>query len=127
MGEAVRLERNRRDWTKEKAAKEAGIDSLTWAKIETGQPVQDRKLAKAEAAFEWEPGTLDKIRGGIDFVIQRDGLVLLMEAKSHVSPSPEDDVLVFHRPAGVSDADWEVMKAKGKAIVDAFFKAEDAE
>lgn len=46
-GIRVRQARMRRGWSKEHAAREAGISSITWKRIEDGLPVQDVKLESA--------------------------------------------------------------------------------
>lgn len=43
LGEKVRLARLDHGWSKEEAARQAGISSITWKRIEDGQGVQDAK------------------------------------------------------------------------------------
>lgn len=48
----VKTARVRRGWSKEHAAREAKISSITWKRVEDGLPVQDAKLAAIGKALQ---------------------------------------------------------------------------
>ncbi|MFE5309753.1 hypothetical protein [Isoptericola sp. NPDC056605] len=48
----VERERIARGWGKEEAARQAGINSITWKRVEDGERVQDASLGKVLAALE---------------------------------------------------------------------------
>lgn len=50
--EAIRRGRLSRGWSKEEAARIAGISSITWKRIEDGLSVQEASLAKAFRAID---------------------------------------------------------------------------
>lgn len=64
LGEAVTLARLDNGWGKEEAARQAGISSITWKRVEDGQSVQDVKLRAIEVALGWPPGAADRIADG---------------------------------------------------------------
>lgn len=45
LGLEVASARTKRGWSKERAAREAGVSSITWKRVEDGQIVQDASLA----------------------------------------------------------------------------------
>jgi transcriptional regulator with XRE-family HTH domain len=49
LADAVRQARLDRGWSKEEAARRAGISSITWKRVEDGLPVQDVKRRVIEA------------------------------------------------------------------------------
>lgn len=89
LGQRVEAARLARGWGKERAAREAEISAITWKRIEDGLTVQDAKLAKALAAVEID---LDDAEQG-----------------ATVGAASEDDLL-YRRPPGLSDAEWEHLK-----------------
>lgn len=52
VGEVVAQRRTEFGWGKEQAAREAGISSITWKRVEDGLPVQDAKLASVFRALK---------------------------------------------------------------------------
>ena len=51
LADRVRAARIERDWSKEEAARQAGISAITWKRIEDGLRVQEGKLAAALRAL----------------------------------------------------------------------------
>lgn len=45
LGLEVASRRTQKGWSKEKAAREAGVSSITWKRVEDGEVVQDASLA----------------------------------------------------------------------------------
>jgi DNA-binding XRE family transcriptional regulator len=45
LGLEVASARTQKGWSKEKAAREAGVSSITWKRVEDGDVVQDASLA----------------------------------------------------------------------------------
>lgn len=62
---AVASERVKLGLSKEAAAKEAGISSITWKRVEDGLPVRDTKMRAIELALNWSPGDADMIGDGL--------------------------------------------------------------
>jgi DNA-binding XRE family transcriptional regulator len=69
LGQRVEQERVSRGWGKEQAAREAGISSITWKRIEDGQPVQDMKRRAVEITLGWEYGSMDRVMEGREPVV----------------------------------------------------------
>lgn len=72
LGKAVERERIQRGWTKEAAAKAAGISSITWKRVEDGLPIQATKRYSIEEAFGWGFGSLDNLERGRDPIVEPD-------------------------------------------------------
>jgi DNA-binding XRE family transcriptional regulator len=70
LAQAVRAARLRAGLGKEGAARDAGISSITWSRVEDGLSVQDVKLAAVERVLAkagvWEVGQAVRVRAGID-------------------------------------------------------------
>lgn len=61
IGRAVERERLDRNWGKEAAARIAGINSITWKRVEDGLSVRGTSLRAVEKALEWEAGTIEEV------------------------------------------------------------------
>ncbi len=61
IGRAVERERLDRNWGKEAAARVAGINSITWKRVEDGLAVRGTSLRAVEKALEWEAGTIEEV------------------------------------------------------------------
>lgn len=55
LAERVAAARTKKGWSKEEAARNAGISSITWKRIEDGLRVHDSKLAAALEALDMGP------------------------------------------------------------------------
>lgn len=64
IAEAVKAARVARGWSKEEAARQAKISSITWKRVEDGLRVQDVKLRAIENTFGWEYGSVQRISVG---------------------------------------------------------------
>lgn len=64
IAEAVTRERVNRSWGKEAAGRRAGINSITWKKVEDQKPVLDTSYRAIEKALEWGAGSIDSIAQG---------------------------------------------------------------
>ncbi|ATN90848.1 hypothetical protein SEA_LYSIDIOUS_41 [Gordonia phage Lysidious] len=51
--------------SKEAAAKDAGISSITWKRVEDAQPVRDVKLRSIELTLGWDPGDAYLVGDGV--------------------------------------------------------------
>jgi DNA-binding XRE family transcriptional regulator len=54
-GQLVAMARADLGWSKEEAARRAGISSITWKRVEDGLPVQDVKLRAVYRTLGWDP------------------------------------------------------------------------
>lgn len=61
LGKVVHTERVARSWSKEAAARIAGISSVTWDRVERGLLAQDTKYAAIATAFGWKPDVIHRI------------------------------------------------------------------
>ncbi|PWK81647.1 helix-turn-helix protein [Lentzea atacamensis] len=59
LGDLVAARRKELGLSKEAAARLAGISSITWKRIEDGDPVQDAKYASASTALNWDPSAME--------------------------------------------------------------------
>lgn len=57
----VKLARQRRFGTVQKAIRVSGLNRATWLRIEAGDPVREDSLITAEVALGWEPGTVERL------------------------------------------------------------------
>lgn len=64
IARAVTAARTELGLSKESAAREGGISSITWKRVEDGLNVQDTKLRAIEKVLGWEDGHVDRIAGG---------------------------------------------------------------
>lgn len=65
LGLVVEKARLDKGWSKEEAAREARISSITWKRVEDGKPVQPVKLRGLENALGWAGGSAERVaRGG---------------------------------------------------------------
>lgn len=64
IARAVTAARTQLGLSKESAAREGGISSITWKRVEDGLNVQDTKLRAIEKALGWEEGQIDRVAGG---------------------------------------------------------------
>ncbi|MBN7324444.1 Uncharacterised protein [Mycobacteroides abscessus subsp. massiliense] len=48
-------------WGKEEAARQAGVSSITWKRVEDGLGVREPKLRAIEAALDWPEGTIHAV------------------------------------------------------------------
>lgn len=55
LAEAVYQARLAKGWSKEQAARVAGVSSITWKRVEDDLPVQEHKLRAVSEALGWEP------------------------------------------------------------------------
>lgn len=65
LADAVRTARLTLGWGKEEAARQAGVSSATWKRVEDGLPVQDHKLTAMARALGWTEGHAFRLKGGI--------------------------------------------------------------
>lgn len=63
LAAAVRDARLAKGWSKEEAARKAGISSTTWKRVEDDAPVQDHKLRLIADALGWESGLAFRLKG----------------------------------------------------------------
>lgn len=64
LAAAVKDARLTLGWSKEEAARRAGISSITWKKVEDGKPVQEHKLKLMADVLGWASGEVFRIKGG---------------------------------------------------------------
>jgi transcriptional regulator with XRE-family HTH domain len=60
---AVRAARLANGWSKEEAARRAGVSSITWKRVEDDLPVQEHKLNAIGEALGWGPGRAFQLKG----------------------------------------------------------------
>lgn len=48
-------------WGKEEAARQAGVSSITWKRVEDGLSVREPKLRAVEASLGWPEGTIHAV------------------------------------------------------------------
>jgi hypothetical protein len=73
LPQAVRSARLGKRWSKERAAREAGITSTTWKRVEDGLPVQEHNLTAIEEALGWSAGEAFRLKGDLDPVEPKPG------------------------------------------------------
>ena len=66
---AVEQARLDKQWSKEEAARHAGISSITWKRVEDGLRVQVTKLRAIEIALGWGGGSMDRVARGRPVVV----------------------------------------------------------
>lgn len=108
-------------WSREQLATSADVTLRTLADVETGK-LRSRKVFSAESlasigkALGWAPGTWRRILDDPDMTdvhqqMQLPGL--------DVGGSTEDaDSLLYRRPDGLSDAEWEQMKSETRGYLE---------
>lgn len=107
---AVLAELAARRWNNTRLAREAGADIATISDFLSGarwpkSPTQ----GKVETALDWPPGTISSIAAGMD--------------PPSVGGSADDadsspDELLYRRPDGISDEDWERVKRESREYIE---------
>lgn len=69
IGRAVELRRVDLGWGKEEAARQSGISSITWKRVEDALTVQPVKMRRVEAALNWSIGSIERVARGRDPVV----------------------------------------------------------
>lgn len=96
LGERVEQARILAGWSKEHAAREAGISAITWKRVEDGLSVHDTK------------------RAAVLRVLGLSG-----EPKLSVGgPSEDADTLLYRRPPGLSDSEWERLRSTTRDYIE---------
>lgn len=110
LGQDVAAMRVQRGWSKEEAARRAGVSSITWKRVEDGLRVQDAKLGRVVQA--------------LGYYLSEEG-VIRQPVSLEKTPRPDDvkpeeaqDTLLYRRPDGLSDAEWDKLKAETRDYLD---------
>lgn len=88
-----------RGWGKEAAARNAGINSITWKRVEDGLPVRDTSLRAIEKALGWTPTFTARLAddANAETVLTPDGTQRFIEAlerRTSGTQSEEDEDLI---------------------------------
>lgn len=95
QADEVREARIARGWSKEEAARRAGVSSITWKRVEDGMRVRETSLAKILGAVAV---------GG--------------PGQDEATTAAGSDDLLYKRPEGVADAEWERIKGRMDGYLD---------
>lgn len=79
IAQAVRDARLARGWGKEEAARQAGVSSITWKRVEDGFNVQDAKLALILDALDIQAEAVDDAAADMAHVDSLDEVVRIAE------------------------------------------------
>lgn len=109
---AVHAELAHRQWTNTDLSRQAEADIATISDFLSGarwpkSPTQGR----IEAAIGWPPGTITAIAAGMDVPPVGGGT-------QDQEPAPEEALLRFRRPDGITDEKWEQIKAEAEGIIE---------
>ncbi|WP_154021767.1 hypothetical protein [Mycobacteroides abscessus] len=99
IGGAVMQARIERGWGKEAAARNAGINSITWKRVEDGLPVRDTSLRAIEKALGWTTSFTARLAddANAETMLTRDGTQKFIEAlerRTSGAQSEEDEHLI---------------------------------
>lgn len=86
LAAAVHEARLARKWSKEEAARRAGVTAPTWKRVEDGLPIQEHNLHAIAAALGWEPGRAFRLKAG-------DELAALHALVSDDNTASKDELL----------------------------------
>lgn len=103
---AIQAELGHRGWNITQLRDETGIDNGTLGDFLNGQRwPQIKTLGRIEKAVEWPPGTIASMLAGGPPPV--------------VGGQPEDvEELLYRRPEGLSDQEWERIKAKAGRYIE---------
>ncbi len=82
------------------------LNGLRWPKLST--------QGKIEAAVGWDPGTIRRIGNGSDVPPFRESV----GGSTETEKQPEDNTLLFRRPEGLSDGEWEQIKRESRGFIE---------
>lgn len=123
LARLVEQRRTALGWSKDKAAREAGMTHVTYGRIEQGSSVQANTYKKLEGAFAFRPGACRGVLDGAMSITLTDGTELIEGAQiAHtLTPELEQDVqqAITNVMIGVMpEATGRDIKAIGEQVVE---------
>lgn len=110
---AVKAEMGARGWNIQQLIDESGLDRSTLGDFLEGKRwPQSRTLGAIERALGWQAGWIATVLEGGD--IPAVGAVEQDPASKEV----DDSLLLYRRPEGLSDADWERVKEESRGFIE---------
>ena len=116
---------------KDGAAHAAGMSTVTWNRVEDGKPVRALTYIGVDRVLRWRDGAcLEFLANGtepqsatgptVPVGVSRDGAPLPSESVggSSQDAEPDEDSLLYRRPEGLSDQEWEQLKRETRTYIE---------
>ncbi|GAB2762744.1 hypothetical protein GCM10027273_45080 [Nocardioides pakistanensis] len=108
---AVHAEMAHRRWNNTQLARAAGTDIATVSDFLSGARwPKSPTRGKIESALSWPPGTISAIEAGMP--------PPTVGGASEDEPEEDDDTLLYRRPEGLTDEEWEQVKRESRGFIE---------
>lgn len=106
---AVKGEMGRRGWNIQQLHESSGLDRNTLGDFLDGKRWgQAKTLGSIERALGWPPGTIAGMEAGDEPPV----------SGVDEDPTPAEDALLYRRPEGLSDEEWERVKNESRGFIE---------